>query len=333
MAGGVALLGLSSCGEDEKKEEVAAKPVEAVEPAAPVATEPAAPDVKEKLFEALIYDLGKAAAENAANPDLTEPVRNMLALLEEYYEQNSEALAGTAEKARLALRMADITRNLTAWERACNSYDRAQADYDAMPEAERNTDEKKRWQSAIYNGKAFCLLRRGNTEEALSLYARALELDNALYAEVAPADGVELQPGEVEERLARAAENVFFSYRCLGECQEVAEDPEEARMTYKGGIEIAQRLKHLTPPMTYQYVRLLIAIGNLESRCGNNRPALSYWAQAAAICQQLTKAATDAAIRGKAAHAYQSLVPNIKAMQEKLQEAEAAAEQYVEQPQ
>lgn len=328
VAGMAALVGLCSCGDEEenKKEEAAqnvvADAAQVTEPAAPAEAAPAEPDAKEKLFEALIYDLGKAAAENAGNPELTEPVRNMLALMEEYYAQQAEALKGTAEKVRLALSMADITRNLTAWERACNSYDRAQADLDALPEAERNTPEKKRWQSSICNGKAFCELRRGNKTQALELYAKALEIDNALYAEVAPADDVELQPGEVGDELALATENVFFAYRCLGECQEFCEDPEEARETYKSGIEIAQRLKHLTPGMTYQYVRLMVALGNLESRCGRDRHALDSWGRAAQACQQVANVTTNVAIRSKVGRAYQSLAVNIKAMQEKLNKAE-----------
>ena len=117
-----------------------------------------AQDAKEALFESLVYELGVCASENADHPELNVAVRNMLALMEEYYTQNAEAMAGTLEKVRLSQRMADTIRHLKAWERATGSYDRALADYEALPEAERNKTDVKRMLSALCNGKAFCLV-------------------------------------------------------------------------------------------------------------------------------------------------------------------------------
>lgn len=335
---GVAVLTvLNSC--DKIAQEPAAPAEEGAAPAeapaeAAATAEVAAPaqPATEALLETLIYDLGARASENAAHPELTEAVRNMLAHLEEYYTQQAESLAGKPEKVRLALRLADTAKDLTAWERACGSYDRALADFDALPEADREQTDNKRLLSSICNGKAFCLLRRGMVNEALEMYTKALEIDSALYALVAPAEGAALPEGDVEPGLARAAEEVFFSYRCLGECQEVAEDPEEARETFKAGIALAVRLDRLSPGMSLQYIRLLGALGNLESRCGNEREALAQWLQAATMCERLHNSTTNLIIRSKTARAFQSLVPNIQALQKKFGEEQPAAEAPAVQP-
>ncbi|MBQ2378971.1 MAG: hypothetical protein II295_01105 [Akkermansia sp.] len=324
LMGGAALLGLSACDEGTPATPTAPAATEqAAEAPQPVAGSSAA----DALLEGLIYDLGKQASEVASHPELTESVRNMLALLEEYYTQSAEQLSGKPEKVRLALRLADTARDLTAWERACNSYDRARADYDALPDAERSKSEVRRYLSAINNGKGFCMMQQRKFNEALELYTKALEVDAALYELVAPPEGEALPEGDVEPELARAAEDYFFSYRCLGECQELAGDPEEARETLKSGIELAKRLNRLNPTMNLQYIRLLGALGNLEIRCGNEREALQKWAEAASMCQRLFNATTNLSVRYKTQRQLQNLVPNIKALQEKLQPAEQPAEQ------
>ena len=325
LVGGAALLGLSSCDEGTQASPAAPaaaeKPVEAPQPVADSSATQA-------LLEGLVYDLGKQASEVASHPELTESVRNMLALLEDYYTQNADQLTGKPEKVRLAVRLAEIARDLTAWERACNSYDRARADFDALPESERSKADVRRYLSAICNGKGFCMMQQRKFNEALELYTKALEVDAALYELVAPPEGEALPEGDVEPALARAAEDYFFSYRCLGECQELSGDPEEARETLKSGIELAKRLNRLNPTMNLQYIRLLGALGNLEIRCGNEREALQKWAEAASMCQRLFNATTNLSVRYKAQRQLQNLVPNIKALQEKLQPAEQpAAEQ------
>lgn len=335
---GVAVLtALSSCDKIAQEstapaEQEAAQTEVSAETAAPTKVSAPAPAATDALLEMFIYDLGARASENAAHPELTEAVRNMLAHLEEYYTQQADFLAGKPAKVRLALRLADTAKDLTAWERACGSYDRALADFDALPEADREQTDNKRLLSSICNGKAFCLLRRGMVNDALQMYTRALEIDSALYALVAPAEGAALPEGDVAPELARAAEEVFFSYRCLGECQEVAEDPEEARETFKAGIALAVRLDRLSPGMSLQYIRLLGALGNLESRCGNEREALAQWLQAATMCERLHNSTTNLIIRSKTARAFQSLVPNIQALQKKFGEEQPATEAPAAQP-
>lgn len=325
----MALLGLSSCEEKTaaegqtpaadkagNKEQASA----AAEQAAPADSSAAVAEAREALLKTLIYDLGRCASDIAVHPELNAAVRNMLEALENYYNQNKESLNGTTERVQLALRMADTTRNLTAWNRAIAFYTEAKEAYDALPEGKKNEAENKRLLSSICNGQAFCHMRAGDMQAALSLYNDGLSIDEELYAAVIPSDGPAIpEKGEIPAGVPAAAAAVFSSYRCLGECQMLAEDPEEARVTLKRGIEMAEELRRMTPEMHMQYIRLLVAIGNLESRCGNDREVLKYWNHAAEMCRALYGATTDPALRFRVEQAFNNLVPNVKALAEKLQ--------------
>lgn len=321
--GVAALIGLNSCEEKAADETKPATDVQTVEPTgegdAAASVSVNSEDVKAALLESLIYDLGRCASENAQHPELNTAVRNMLELLEKYYEQSKDAMSGTPERVRLALRMADTTRDLTAWARACGFYDEAQAAFDAMSQELRDKPENKRLLSSIRNGKAFCRMRSGNMEEAVKLYTEVLALDNELYTMVVPTEGPVIPEQEaVPDGVSQAAAAVFSSYRCLGECQMLADDPEEARETLKTGIALAEEIRRLTPEMHMQYIRLLVAMGNLESRCGNDNEVLRYWTRAAEMCRALHSATNDPAVRSKVEQAFRNLVPNVQALSEKL---------------
>lgn len=322
--GVAALLCLNSCGEkeEEKKPEGPPQPVE---------TKSAADVSRQALVDKMIYDMGRRIGEQAGNPEWVEDVREMLDLLEDYYRDMAPSSEGKVERARLALRVAETMRDLTAYEKARGAYEQAQKDFDALPEAERTSPGGMRLQSSIYNGLGSCLLPLGKSAEALPCYEKALASDKALYEKVAasvPAD--EARPeGEVNPEVARAAADVLSSYRCLGECQLAADDPEEARDTYGKGIEFAKELDKLSPMMTLQYIRLQGALGNLESRCGREREALSAWNQAASFCQRLHATSCPPSFKVQVARYFESLKPSILNLSRKLQ---ASSEEKVASP-
>lgn len=318
--GTVALAALCSCDDEETATTTPTAPAE-VKASAP-ATSPEA--AKEALFEQMVYTIGKLASQRVNDPEVTEPVREMLALTEGYYDAIAPTANGTIEKAKLALRIAEITLDLTAFAKAEGAYDTAQKDLDALPEAERNSREARRIQSAIFNGKAATILFRNQAANALPWYEKALESDLGIYKELAPAEGEKLPEGAVEPELARAATDVMSSYRCLGECQFWAEDPEEARDTYNKGIELAKALDKLAPEMSIQYIRLLGNLGNLESRVGNKKEALNAWVQAVNFCQRLYAGNRRGDIRKEARRYFESLRPNVLALARELQDEQAA---------
>lgn len=348
---GVAVCGLCSCNEKEGENNAAA-PAEAAadQPtldnalsAAP-AEAPAASveEIEEDLLDIFIFDLGMRASELSSHPELNASVRNMLEKLENYYLALADELAGSERKVKLALRIADTIKNLGAWERANNSYQRALADYEAMPEELRQKAESRRLLSSIYSGMGFCSLRRGMTTEAIDFYTKAKDVDAAGIAHATPAEGEPLAEGEVRDRYMQATADMLFSIRCLGECQTVAQDVEEARETYKSGVALAEQvvtipaagdttqrapLWGLSQDASLQYVRLLVVLGNLESSCGNAQEAFNNWLKAAQICELLTQRASSLIIRSKASQILQIIVPQLRAMQQGSAQQQAEGQQ------
>ncbi len=334
VVGVAAMIGLNSCDEKpaaETKAGTEGQTVAESEGAVVPSASATRTEAEAALLDALIYDLGRCASENAQHPELNAAVRNMLELLERYYEQSKDALSGTPERVRLALRMADTTRDLTAWARASAFYDETLAAYEAMSPELRDKLENKRLLSVIRSGKAFCLMRSGKMDEALKLYTDALALDNEMYTMVVPTEGPVIpENGEVPEGVPQAAAAVFASYRCLGECQMLAEDPEEARETFKTGIALAEDIRRMTPEMHMQYIRLLVAMGNLESSCGNERESLRHWARAADMCRTLYGATNDVALRYRMELAFRNLMPNVQALSKKFNTEDVGQQQQVQ---
>lgn len=337
---GAAVCGLCSCNEEEGENQAAAPaeaaaaqpaPENAASEAPAVAPAASVEEIEEELLDTFIFDLGMRASDLSSHPELNAAVRNMLEKLENYYQALAEELAGTERKLRLALRLADTTKNLGAWERANNLYQRALADYEAMPEELRDKAECRRLLSSIYNGMGFCALRRGMTNEAIEFYTKAKGIDEAALAQVTPAADAVLPEGEQRERYLQAAADMLFSIRCLGECQVVAQDVEEARETYKSGVSLAEQivtipaangstqrapLWGLSQDPSLQYVRLLVVLGNLESSSGNAQEAFNNWLKAAQICELLTQRASSPIIRSKASQILQIIVPQLRSMQQ-----------------
>lgn len=347
---GAAVCGLCSCNEEEGENKAAASAEAAAAQPAPENTDtaetPAAAsveEIEEELLETFIFDLGMRASELSSHPELNVAVRNMLEKLESYYQALAEELAGTERKVRLALRVADTTKNLGAWERAYNLYQRALADYEAMPEEQRGKAECRRLLSSVYNGMAFCALRRGMSNEAIEFYTKSKDIDEACLAQVTPEADAVLPEGEQRESYLKASADMLFSIRCLGECQTAIQDIEEARETYKRGVNLAEQvvtipaansstqrapLWGLSQEASLQYVRLLVVLGNLESSSGKAQEAFNNWLKAGQICELLTQRAASPIIRSKAAQILQVILPQLRSMQQ----ASASQQQAPAQP-
>lgn len=317
ILGAAGLVGLCSCGDDG--DAVAEKPAEPASAPAPSGQH------KEALFQSLIYELGKSAGSVASLPQLTEQVRHMHELLENYYQEMAPGHEGKIERVRLSLRIAEVLRDLTAWEKAFDSFSRAQSDWDSLSEEAKKGVEAQDMLSSIQRGQGMCRLRSGRSNEALPYYEKALATDMSRFQALAPEDG-KMPQGETDGDLARAAEALLTSYRCLGECQIVADDPEEARVTFKKGIEQAHNFVNLSPRMMLQYIRIVGDIGNLESDCGNEMEALKYWNEAFQHCRKLIQQAGDREVMASARALQASLEETIKTVSRKLNREAGNAE-------
>lgn len=331
--GAVALLGLCSCGEEEKVE-------------APVVTEAAqqqaAPEEKpevtelskfdasrDALMDYVLHEIAAKVTDPVEYPMVNSQVKDMLVLLEEYYAALQHETDMPAEKARIAVLIATTRNQLGAWARAHEEYNQALKDIEALSEDARKDPEFRRAVSTIQSGIASCLLMQGKASEALGYYEQSLKTDEEIFASLGLPAGQPLPKGTNDPRITEAVVNLLGSYRCLGDCQNLLDDPEEAKETYRKGEEFIQGLNVLTPEMGVAFVKLLSVSGALEQQMGNEKGAYGKWYAAVSTCQTLYKI-NNRAIQASAQKYFNQLVGPYTALARKLAaaqkaEAEAAA--------
>lgn len=320
----VSLLGLSACGDkEEKPTPVAEKPAETAAEPVEEAELSAFDAARDALFDHAVFVLGQRVTVPEEFPEVNAEVKDMLELLNNYYAalQNEPEMA--EERARVSLQIAQTVCDLGAYAKAYEAYETAGRDIEALPEEVRRTRETKRSLSMIATGKGACLLAQGKATEALELYKKSFELDMEIFRELHPEDKP-IEGETVAPELAAAATGVLDSYRCLGDCQNVAGDPEEARETYKKGMELVQQLRVLAPSMAVSYVKLLIAASDLEYELGDARKALVGWQQAAELCQGLNKANASLKIKADTKRLHDTLIRPIMQVRSRLLEEEKA---------
>ena len=319
------LIGLSSCDEEEKAAEPAEKPAAAVaapESAAAEEQTDAYAEAREALFRHAVYVLGQRVTSPEQFPEVNSEVKEMLALLNDYYAAMPTTPEIAEERARVALQIAQTVCDLGAYAKAYDAYEAAAKEVAALPEALRDAAEAKRSRSAIANGKGACLLAQGKAAEALAFYQEALDIDMGLFRELHPEDKAIEEGGEVPAALSAAVTSVLDSYRCLGDCQNVTGDMEKARESYKAGMNLVQTLRVLAPNMAIAYVKLLIAVSDLENELGDSRKALAGWQQAAELCQGLNQANASLKIKADTKNLHNSLIRPIMQMRARLAEEE-----------
>lgn len=320
--GALSLFCLNSC---DDKEETAAQPETTTEAPAPEVTE--APvdtlaQAREALFNEMLFRLTGKVTDPAAFPELNEEVKVLLEQMETYYTELAKSGEGSMERTRLALQIASTLRDLSSGK-ALDAYTRAQGELNALPEALRNSAETKRCESDIESGIGACLLMQNKPAEALPHYEAALAIAQAQFDAVAPEEGTEPKEGEVAPELSQASTDLLDTIRCLGDCQRMADDPEEARATYMKGQELVTRLKVLSSSMSISYVKLLTALGNLDNAAGRSKEALSAWVMGANICKQLNNSSPRLDVKAETKRCYDALIPAIQAVANALNAASA----------
>ena len=332
---------LSSCGDDNSfsslydklkgKEEAPSAP-EAV----PSEKATAISDQQKDLFRYFLFSVADEVRRQADQPVWIETVRDMRNKIEAYYNAEKANRNSLSEEdlVSLGLLLGDATRDLAAYEKAKAFYETAQKDWEAMPEEVRKSVNGRRLSSAIANSMGYLCLVQRKMSDALPYYEKALQIDRALYDELAPADGAPLPVGEgLSADLAKAAEDVLSSYRCLGDAQFFADDPELARDTYSQGQALATRMNNLTPAIALQYVRLLSALGNLENSVGNPKKALASWVEAAKRADTLRRMGPSIAVQLQTVRYLRELEQSIKTVHDKLaRESQEKKEEPASQP-
>ena len=276
---------------------------------------------EDQLLEYMVFTVGDELRREAGQPRWRELVRDMRNQVETYYNALRAAKGSPERIVKLGLFLADGARELSAFQKAFDIYTTTLKDWEALPEATRNSVQGQRLHSLLVSGLAACLINQRKMAEALPYYEKALQLDKARFEQLAPGEGKPLPEGNsLSADLENAAKDLLSSYRCLAECQLFADDPEQARETLQTGQKAALAMQKLSTGVSFEFVHLLSTLGNLESQVGQFRKALAAWMQAAGIAEQLRRASTSPAAQAKAIGLLGRLAPSIKAVQSKLKE-------------
>ena len=337
---GGAVLGLASalvlCSCEDKEAapaEPAEEPAVAAEQKAPQEPELSAFDeTRDALFDHVVFQLAQKVSNPELYPEVNAEVRDTLALLNDYYAALEKEAEMAEERVRTALLIAGMTCDLGAYAKAYTAYENALKQLELLPEDVRGGRDAKRSLSTIESGLGACLLYQGKNAEALEHFRKSLDTDLAVFKELHPDEKKPLEENNVDPEVALAASAVMDSYRCLGDCQNVMNDTEEARETYKKGLEMVPALRVVTPKMAIAYIKLLIASADLENALGNMKGAYVSWYQAGDLSKKLALGNHPLAIRAEAKRLNESLIrpllqveAKLKEEQRKAAEAEAAA--------
>lgn len=317
-AGLAALACLNSCEDAQKQEPKPEAPKAAETTAAetPAKEEQRADTLAESrdaLFHAAM-DIMVAASANDDFPAFNSKSRSALELLEKYYADLQAGSKDSRERVRTACAVAKVLRNLgSAHVRAEAAYRQALVEYETLPKADRKAPEGCQLLSSIYNGIASSILMQGKPADALEFYQKALEVDKAQFEAVDMKEGDTLEGKDKVSAFSRAVADVVDSYRCLGDCQRVADDPEEAMDTYKAGMEIVQKYgKQFTIQMGISFAKLATAYGDELQRRGDTEKARAAWATALNMCRVAYQSAVDNMDKLEIARVHEPLVKVLK---------------------
>lgn len=333
VLGLVSALTLCSCGEKEDAPAAppAAESAAVAEPAAEAPQPEEAPELspfdaaRDALFDHVVFQLAQKVSNPELYPEVNAEVRDALALLNDYYTALENEPEMAEERVRTALLIAGMTCDLGAYAKAYAAYENAMKQLELLPEEVRNGRDAKRSLSMIESGLGACLLYQGKSAEALEHFRKSLEMDLAVFKELRPDESKPLEENNVDPEVALAASAVMDSYRCLGDCQNVMNDTEEARETYKKGLEMVPALRVVTPKMAISYIKLLIASADLENALGNMKGAYVSWFQAGDLSKKIALGNHPIGVRAEARRLNESLIRPLLQVEAKLKEEQRQA--------
>jgi len=97
-------------------------------------------------------------------------------------------------------------------------------------------------------------------------------------------------------------------------------DTEDARETYKKGLEMVPALRVVTPKMAISYIKLLIASADLENSLGNMKGAYVSWFQAGDLSKKIALGNHPIGVRAEAKRLNESLIRPLLQVEAKLKE-------------
>lgn len=270
--------------------------------------------VDRTLFE--VSDMLRAYTQA---PEITEAVRLVHELTEAYlevlYAENKTAPDDLLYRCRVECKLADLRTDLRAYERARASYGKALETMDALPKEIQERVEVLRLRSSALAGLAYLAIV-GKDLGAAGMYAEeSMKIDKALTERLQP--NAEAAPDALYEPVVR---DLMGSYKLKGDILNLQGEPEEARDAYKMAVELAKKLRQVSPETARKLVVVQSALGDLERQSGNLKKAVETWFSAAKVCQSLSRQ-NSRALKAQAVRDFKALKVRIEDAQAELKSA------------
>ena len=273
------------------------------------AEEEEAIDTREQIYDILVYQVAPAVA--APNSPVSSQIREVLRLLNKQYEQEKEALAGTPERTRLAVVIANMRCSFGAWDAALADYDRALADFNAMTEEDKADNVHISWLSIIYKGKAACFLNKKEPQKAIEQLILRRELNEKVLSTYP-----ELKPGiNVSMEIVPFATDLIATLRDHATCVALT-NRNEAQTFYEEAITRATQLtmlpslqvhdqytglpvhdEYTSLPVHNQYILLLADAANNATQNNDSQKAMQHLYTLAKHCADIHNQSRDEGVR------------------------------------
>ncbi len=327
LAASLSTLGiLSSCQEEQEEQEETsdATPAPAATPTTPEKPSVLTPEQAQAELNAYLNNEVKdLVISSASSPAVRDVASVLLEKLEAYYAAMNEQPM-SIEKLELAVDIAEFQRQFAAWDRSYASFERALKDWESLEMKQKTLVPVQRLKSSIYNGLAATLLYRPasdaaataeRNEKSLNYFKEQLDSDLSIFNNVGPKEGDPIPATEWGDEVNRATSDLISSYRCVGDGLLFNNNVEDARIAYSEGVKIAQRVQKLSEAPSMQLIKILAALGDLESKEGNDAEALKSWSTAAQIAIQLNKNSSNSRTKLETKQITDRLTPVIRKLQ------------------
>ncbi len=298
-------------------------------------------EAKRQLDELFYNEVKTLINTTAANPTIRDTATQLLERLESYYKSMSQEPV-SVERVKLALDIASFQRELGAWQRSFESYERALKEWESLDIKQKAEIPVQQIKSSIYNGLGAVLLYlpipaddseqiAKQKKDSLSYFKEQLDSDLAIFSALAPKEGEALPEAGWGPEVDRATQDLISSYRCVGDGLRFNDEVDQAREAFTQGIKVAQRIQKLGDKSSLQLLKILSALGDLERSQERKREAYTHWVTAVRIATQISKTSGSSSSKFEAVQIANRLTPLLQRLQLELQqeasEAQAADEQ------
>ncbi len=255
----------------------------------------AAPKEEENIYRQIAQYVAFNIAPHLANPNsqISPQVKELLSLMSNMYDKETQTGATPAELTSLAFIIGEMRKSYGAWPAALEEYEKALKHFAVIAAEEQQQIGAQTLLGSIYLAQTACYVQTGNRAKAEECLQQRLQLAEELAKQLP-----ELKDGESKQitneefaTYARSIQILLSSLRLKAEFTSNA-DPEEAADYYEQSIVRAKKLLWCQHSIVVkEYMDLLVSAVNHEIRCNRHQQATTHLDELITIYENSAKQA------------------------------------------